>query len=194
MVDSICVYCGSNPGFDPAFRAAAASLGAAIGMRGIRLVYGGSHCGIMGVLADAVMAAGGPVTGVIPRLLVEKEAAHTGLTDMHFVGSMHERKMKMADLAAGFVVLPGGYGTLDEMFEIVAWSQLGIHAKPIVIWNVNGFYDALFQFLDGVVSAGLLRPHHRALLRTAATLEEVFDQLAQPVTAGGGKWMPGDIR
>lgn len=194
MVESICVYCGSNPGFDPAFRAAAVSLGTEIGRRGLRLVYGGSHLGMMGVLADAVLAAGGQVTGVMPALLVEKEAAHRGLSELRTVDSMHERKMQMADLAGGFVSLPGGYGTLDETFEIATWAQLGLHAKPVVLWNVSGFYDPLFAFLDGIVSAGLLRPQHRSLLREARTLDEVFARLAEPVESGGGKWLPGDLR
>lgn len=194
MGQSICVYCGSNPGFDPAFREAALALGAEIGRRGMRLVYGGSHLGLMGVVADAVLAHGGEVTGVVPRLLVEKEAAYLELKDLRMVDSMHERKALMADLADGFVGLPGGYGTLDETFEIATWAQLGIHAKPLVLWNVNGFYDALFTFLDGIVTAGLLRPQHRALLREARSMEEVFARLAEPVEMGGGKWMPGDLR
>jgi hypothetical protein len=194
MGHSICVYCGSNPGFDPAFREAAVALGSEIGRRGLRLVYGGSHLGMMGVLADAVLAAGGTVTGVVPRLLVEKEAAYLELADLRMVDSMHERKMLMADLADGFVSLPGGYGTLDETFEIATWSQLGLHSKPVVLWNVNGFYDGLFTFLDGIVKAGLLRPQHRALVREARNLEEVFERLAEPVETGGGKWMPGDLR
>jgi uncharacterized protein (TIGR00730 family) len=194
MIESLCVYCGSNPGFDPAFRAAAVSLGAEIGRRGLRLIYGGSHLGMMGELANAVMAAGGPVTGVMPRLLVEKEAAHRGLTDLHMVDSMHERKLRMADLSHGFVALPGGYGTLDETFEIATWSQLGIHAKPLVLWNVSGFYTPLFTFLDGIVDAGLLRSQHRALVRRAESLDEVFARLAEPVEPGGGKWFPGDLR
>jgi len=194
MLESVCVYCGSNPGFDPAFREAALALGGEIGRRGLRLVYGGSHLGMMGVVADAVLAAGGAVTGVVPRLLVEKEAAYTALADLRLVDSMHERKMLMADLAGGFVSLPGGYGTLDETFEIATWAQLGLHAKPVVLWNVNGFYDKLFAFLDGIVDAGLLRPQHRALVREARTLDEVFERLAEPVELGGGKWMPGDLR
>lgn len=157
-------------------------------------MYGGSHLGMMGVLADAVLAAGGEVTGVVPRLLVEKEAAHMGLADLRLVDSMHERKQLMADLAEGFVSLPGGYGTLDETFEIATWAQLGLHAKPVVLWNVSGFYDALFAFLDGIVKAGLLRPQHRALVREARTLEDVFSRLAEPVESGGGKWLPGDLR
>ena len=149
---------------------------------------------MMGVLADAVLAAGGHVTGVMPALLVEKEAAHRGLSELRTVDSMHERKMQMADLADSFVSLPGGYGTLDETFEIATWAQLGLHAKPVVLWNVSGFYDPLFTFLDGIVTAGLLRPQHRTLLREACTVEEVFARLGEPVESGGGKWLPGDLR
>lgn len=194
MVASVCVYCGSNPGFLPAFAEAAAELGQALGERRIRLVYGGSHLGLMGKLANAVLGAGGQVTGVIPRLLVEKEAAHLALSDLQFVESMHERKQRMADLAEGFVALPGGYGTLDEMFEIATWAQLGLHAKPLVLWNVDGFYDNLLAFLDDVVRAGLLRPQHRLLVREARRLEEVFTRLEEPAVVGAGKWYPGDLR
>lgn len=194
MVQSVCVYWGSNPGFDPAFREAAVSLATEIARRGMRLVYGGSHLGMMGALADAMLTAGGEVTGVMPRLLVEKEAAHLGLSDLRTVDSMHERKMLMADLAEGFISLPGGYGTLDETFEIATWAQLGLHAKPVVLWNLNGFYDALFAFLNGIVRAGLLRPQHRALIWEARSLEEVFARLAEPVEPGGGKWLPVDLR
>lgn len=165
-----------------------------MGKRGIRLVYGGSHLGMMGAVADAVLAAGGDVTGVVPRLLVEKEAAYTSLADLRIVASMHERKALMVDLADGFVALPGAYGTLDELFECVTWCQLRIHCKPIVIWNVNRFYDSLFQFLDGAVDAGLLRPQHRAMLRCATGIDEVFHLLAQPVSEGAEKWLPGTLR
>ncbi|MBL8238212.1 MAG: TIGR00730 family Rossman fold protein [Bryobacterales bacterium] len=194
MGQSICVYCGSNPGFDLAFRQAALALGAELGRRRHRLVYGGSHLGLMGLLADAVLANGGEVTGVVPRLLVEKEAAYLELKDLRMVDSMHQRKALMADLADGFVSLPGGFGTLDETFEIATWAQLGLHAKPLVLWNVNGFYDALFTFLDGIVTAGLLRPQHRSLVREARSLDEVFSRLAEPVEPGAGKWLPGDLR
>lgn len=194
MLESVCVYCGSNPGFDPLFLETAAALGTELGRRGIRLVFGGSHLGMMGAVADAVLAAGGTVTGVVPRLLVEKEAAYMALADLRLVDSMHERKMMMADLAGGFIALPGGYGTLDETFEMLTWAQLGLHAKPVVLCNVNGFYDKLFAFLDDIVAAGLLRPQHRALVREARTMDEVFERLAEPVELGGGKWMPGDLR
>ena len=195
MVESICVFCGSNPGRDPAFQQAAADLGAEMGRRGIRLVYGGSHLGMMGTVANAVLAAGGAVTGVVPRLLVEKEAAFTDLADLRVVATMHERKALMVDLAEGFVALPGGYGTLDELFECVTWAQLRIHVRPIVLWSVNGFFDPLFAYLDSVVEAGLLRPAHRALLRRAGSLDAVFELLHQPVAdAGVEKWMPGTLR
>lgn len=191
---SLCVYCGSNPGNEPAIRQSAVALGAEMARRGHRLIYGGSHLGMMGALADAVLAGGGEVTGIVPRLLVEKEAAYKELNDLRVVESMHERKALMADLAGGFIALPGGFGTLDELFEIVTWTQLRISTKPVVVWNVGGFYDKLFAFLDGVVEAGLLKPQHRALLREAGSLEQVFDLLARPVDAGGGKWTERDIR
>lgn len=194
MLESVCVYCGSNPGFDPLFLETASALGTELGRRGIRLVFGGSHLGMMGVVANSVLAAGGQVTGVVPRLLVEKEAAYLSLPDLRLVDSMHERKMMMADLAGGFIALPGGYGTLDETFEMLTWAQLGLHAKPVVLCNVNGFYDKLFAFLDDIVAGGLLRPQHRALVREARTMDEVFERLAEPVEIGGGKWMPGDLR
>lgn len=191
---SLCVYCGSNPGYDPAIRESAVALGAAMGKRGHRLIYGGSHLGMMGALADAVLGSGGEVTGVVPRLLVEKEAAYMELKDLRIVESMHERKALMADLAGGFVALPGGFGTLDELFEIVTWTQLSISTKPVVVWNVGGFYDKLFAFLDGVVEAGLLKAQHRGLLREAKTLDEVFNALAEPVNVTGAKWLDRDIR
>jgi len=191
---SVCVYCGSNPGHDPAIRESAVALGAEMGRRGHRLIYGGSHLGMMGALADAVLEAGGEVTGIVPRLLVEKEAAYTELSDLRVVDSMHERKALMADLAGGFVALPGGFGTLDELFEIVTWTQLRISTKPVVVWNVGGFYDKLFAFLDGVVEAGLLKPQHRELLREARSLDEVFDALNTPVDVSGDKWLARDIR
>jgi len=191
---SLGVYCGSNPGNDPAIRESAVALGAEMGRLGHRLIYGGSHLGMMGALADAVLAEGGEVTGVVPRLLVEKEAAYMELEDLRVVESMHERKALMADLADGFVALPGGFGTLDELFEIVTWTQLRISTKPVVVWNVGGFYDRLFAFLDGVMGTGLLKPQHRALLREAASLDQVFEALARPVETDGDKWTGRDIR
>ncbi|KQX25552.1 MULTISPECIES: TIGR00730 family Rossman fold protein [unclassified Sphingomonas] len=164
MIRTLCVFCGSSPGFDPAHGAAARALGAALAGAGIDLVYGGGRVGLMGMVADSVMAAGGRVTGVIPRALADLEVAHRGLTELHVVGSMHERKALMADRSDGFIALSGGIGTFEELFEIWTWGQLGDHAKPVALLNVAGFYDKLAGFLDDVVAAGFLRDAHRSML------------------------------
>ena len=153
---SVCVFCGSNPGRRPEYQAAAAALGRLLAGRGIRVVYGGAHVGTMGALADAVLAAGGEITGVIPAQLVAAEVAHPGLADLRVVGSMHERKATMASLADGFIALPGGIGTLEEFAEVVTWSQLGLHAKPTGLLNVLGYYDDLLRFLDHAVAERFL--------------------------------------
>lgn len=161
---ALCVFCGSSSGHDPAFAEAARAFGEALARRGIGLVYGGGRIGLMGVVADAALAAGGAVTGVIPQALVDRELAHPGLTALHVVGSMHARKARMAELADGFVALPGGIGTLDELFEIWTWAQLGEHRKPVALLNTAGFYDPLLTFIDDMVAAGFLLGDHRALL------------------------------
>jgi uncharacterized protein (TIGR00730 family) len=194
MAVSVCVFCGSNLGTQPRFREAAAQLGAQIGKRGMRLVYGGSHLGLMGTVADAVLAAGGEVTGVVPTLLIEKEAAYKELADLRVVSTMHERKALMVDLSDGFITLPGAYGTLDELFECVTWAQLKIHQKPVVIWNIDGYFTRLFEFLDHAVECGLLRPGHRTLLREATSLDDVFRLLEQSAPEPEGKIMPREIR
>lgn len=194
MVEKVCVFCGSSPGRDPQWRVAAEALGAEMGRRRKHLVYGGSHLGLMGAITDAVLANGGMVTGVVPRLLVEKEAAYLTLNDLRIVETMHERKSLMVDLSDAFVSMPGAFGTLDELFECVTWAQLRIHQKPVVIWNLNGFYDPLLRFLDTAVEAGFLRDQHRDLLRVAGTMEEVFVKLEEPVVETGGKWLTPDIR
>ena len=160
----ICVFCGSSPGAQPEFGAAAEQLGHALAGAGIGLVYGGASVGLMGRLADSALAAGGEVIGVIPRALVDQEVAHHGLADLRVVGSMHERKALMADLADGFIALPGGLGTLDELFEILTWAQLGLHHKPIGLLDVAGYFAPLLAFLDGAVAARFLAPPHRAML------------------------------
>jgi len=164
MLRSLCVFCGSSPGSDPAHAAAARSLGAALGAKGIDLVYGGGKVGLMGIVADAAMAAGARATGVIPKALADLEVAHDGLSDLRIVGSMHERKAMMADLSDGFIALSGGIGTFEEMFEIWTWGQLGDHSKPVALLNIGGFYDKLIGFLDDVAAAGFLREVHRAML------------------------------
>jgi uncharacterized protein (TIGR00730 family) len=174
----IAVFCGSHDGGDPAFRAAAVALGTAIGAHGHTLVFGGSRLGLMGALADATRAAGGDVVGVMPQALVDQERAHTGLADLRVVGSMHERKATMADLADGFVALPGGIGTLDELFEIWTWRHLGFHLKPIVLYDVANYYAALIDFLDGSARAGFLRLDSRALLHRVTSADEAIRTLS----------------
>ena len=155
---SVCVFCGSNPGRRPEYLAGAADLGRTLAARGLRVIYGGAHVGTMGALADAVLAAGGEVIGVIPGLLVDAEVAHPGLTDLRVTGSMHERKAMMADLSDGFIALPGGLGTLEEFAEIVTWAQLGLHAKPTGLLNLLGYYDGLLGFLDHATAERFVRP------------------------------------
>ena len=163
-VRAICVFCGANAGDDPVFVATAAALGRAVASSGRALVYGGSKSGLMGALADAALAAGGRVTGVIPHSLVNKELAHESLTELRVVAGMHDRKAAMADLADAFVVLPGGLGTLEEFFEVWTWAQLGLHAKPVALLRVPGFFDPLIQFLDALVAHRFVRQEHRDLL------------------------------
>ncbi len=160
----ICVFCGSAAGTRPEYAEAAAELGTALATRGLGLVYGGASVGLMGVVADAALAAGGEVVGVIPQALVDREVAHPGLTELHVVGTMHERKARMAELSGAFVVLPGGMGTLEELFEVVTWSQLGLHAKPIVLLDVAGYWAGLAAFLDHAGAEGFVRAGHRAVL------------------------------
>ncbi len=160
----ICVYCGSRPGRDPAFAAAARGLAGALAERGLELVYGGGGTGLMGVLATEALARGVRVTGVIPRALVARELAHAGLDELVLVDSMHERKARMEALSDGFVALPGGFGTADETFEMLTWSQLGFHAKPVGLVDVRGFFAPLLAFVDHATAAGFIDPAHRALL------------------------------
>ncbi|MBL6690423.1 MAG: TIGR00730 family Rossman fold protein [Pseudomonadales bacterium] len=160
----VCVYCGSSPGHDPVFLDSAEQLGAAIARHGFDLVYGGASIGLMGAVADAALEHGAAVYGVMPRSLAEKEIAHDGLTELIITSSMHDRKEKMADLSDGFIALPGGLGTLEELFEIWTWSQLGFHGNPIGLLNVADFYDALLAFLTSTVEAGFVKQPHRDIL------------------------------
>lgn len=157
---SLCVFCGSSDGARADYTDAAVAVGRELAHRGIRLVYGGAKVGLMGALADACLAAGGSVTGVMPTSLVEKEVAHDGLTDFHEVTSMHERKAKMADLSEGFIAMPGGAGTLEELFEVWTWGQLGYHEKPVAFLNIAGYYDPLLTFIDHAVTEKFLRRQH----------------------------------
>ena len=185
---AVAVYCGSNIGTDPAYAAAAASLGQTLADRGIRLVYGGGHVGLMGVLADVVLGNGGEAYGVITRALKEREVAHSGLTSLTVVETMHERKAAMADAADAFVMLPGGYGTLDEFFEVVTWTQLGIHAKPCGVLDVAGYFAPLAALLDGAAQAGFIRPVHRGLVLTESEPGPLLDRLATWTPVTTDKW------
>ena len=174
---AICVFCGSRHGRNPAYAEDARQLGRLLAARGIRLVYGGGRVGLMGEVADAVLAAGGEVIGVIPSLLVDKEVEHRGLTQLHEVGSMHERKALMEQLSDAFIVLAGGFGTLDEACEILTWSQLGLHGKPLGVVNTAGYYDGLTAFLDHAVDEDFISARNRGLLAVAASPEAVLDRL-----------------
>ena len=184
----LCVYCGSNTGNQPVFAAAAKELAMLLAAAKIELVYGGSSNGIMGILADAVLEAGGRVTGVIPRALMDREVGHTGLTELHVVSSMHERKSLMGVLADGFAALPGGYGTLEEIIEILTWGQLRFHSKPCGLLNVNGYFDDLLRYLDRAVASGFLRPQHRAMLMVADKPAGLLQQFSSYVPPTAEKW------
>jgi len=168
----VAVYCGSADGTNPAFLAEARALGSAIAAAGLGLVYGGANVGLMGAVADTALAGGAEVIGVLPAVLEGREIAHTGLTRLELVPTMHERKARMAALADAFLVLPGGYGTLDEMLEAVTWAQLGLHANPVILINTAGYWDGLLAFLDTTVAAGFLKQKNRELLRVAANAKE----------------------
>lgn len=174
----ICVFCGASTGADPRHAEGARALGRAIAGRGLELVYGGGSVGLMGAVADAALGAGGRVTGVIPQVLQIRELAHRGLSDLRVVGSMHERKALMAELSDGFVALPGGMGTLEELAEVLTWAQLGLHARPVGLLDVGGYYRPLIAFFDQAVAAGFLRPAHRAILQVAVEPEAMLDRLA----------------
>lgn len=182
---SICVFCGSMPGDRPEYLQAAAALGALLAERGIAIVYGGGHVGMMGALADAALAAGGRVIGVIPQHLMRPELAHRRLTELHVVDSMHTRKRTMAERADAFAVLPGGFGTFEEMFEMITWLQLDLQRKPVCALNVLGYFDALLAFLRHAGNEGFIRPQHRALLAVASTPGQLVLQLQRDAPACG---------
>jgi len=186
MTKSICVFCGSAPGVRPSYSAAARELGAAMAKSGITLVYGGGRLGLMGIVADAVLQAGGRVIGVIPRMLIEREAAHTNLTRQHVVTTMHERKTLMSELSDAFVGLPGGMGTFDELVEIVTWAQLGLHAKPVVLANIDNYFAPLYAMLDYAVAEGFVTPVSRARWRNAESVTEVMQILTKEGLGGNG--------
>ncbi len=185
----ICIFCGANTGKNPAYAAAARALGAMFAERGIGLVYGAGNVGMMGVAADAALAGGGEVIGVIPRLLVEKEVAHTGLTRIEVVETMHERKRLMYELSDAFIALPGGMGTLDELFETLTWIQLGLHAKPCGLLNVDGYYDPLLTMLDRATGEGFIGEAQRGILAEAGTTGDLLGRLAEFEDPGMRTWI-----
>ena len=178
MIRSVCVFCGSAPGARSSYSAAARELGAALAHAGITLVYGGGRLGLMGIVAEAALAAGGRVVGVIPRMLIEREVAHAHLTQQHVVDTMHERKTLMAEMSDGFVGLPGGMGTFDELVEIVTWAQLGLHAKPVVLANIENYFDAMYAMLDYAVAEKFVTPESRARWRNAQSVPRVMQLLS----------------
>lgn len=174
---TVCVFCGSSAGHSPAWTVTARKLGTALAERGLAVVYGGAHVGTMGALAGGALEAGGEVIGVMPQRLVDREVAHTSLTRLEVVATMHERKARMAELADAFIALPGGFGTLDELFEILTWAQIGLHAKPIGLLDVGGFFGPLLSYLDHAVAQGFIQPRHRALLHVATDAPALLSTL-----------------
>ncbi len=182
LMKSLCVFCGSSPGRRPEYAAVAARTGELIARRGLTLVYGGGRVGLMGALADAALAAGGRVVGVIPQRLIDRAVGHAGLSQLHVVRTMSERKLLMGDLSDAFLALPGGIGTMDELFEAWTWTQLGLHSKPCALLNQDGYYDPLLEFLERSVSEGFLQPRYRAGLLVAADVDNALDQLSAAVS------------
>jgi uncharacterized protein (TIGR00730 family) len=185
----ICVFCGSNSGINPVYRAAASALGQLLAERGIELVYGGGNIGLMGALADAVLEHGGSVIGVIPESLMAREVGHRGLTELRILKSMHERKALMSDLSDGFIAMPGGFGTFEEFCEVVTWSQLGIHAKPCGLLNVEGYYDSLLALFDHGVNEGFLREENRRLVLEDSDPTRLLNKMASFVASTPEKWI-----
>lgn len=189
MIRNICVYCGSNPGKRPEYREGAVNLAEALVNEDIGLVYGGGSVGLMGILADAVLERGGKVTGVIPEDLVRREVGHEGLTELRVVDSMHERKATMSELSDGYIAMPGGLGTLEELFEMLTWAQLGIHRKPVAALNIDGYYDQLVSFLDHGVEQGFIKAPHRNMLMVEEDPADLLSQFASYEPPSVRKWM-----
>jgi uncharacterized protein (TIGR00730 family) len=188
----ICIFCGSYPGTRPAYLDAARHMGTVLAQRGIGLVYGGGHVGLMGTVADAVLEHGGEVIGVIPQALVDRELAHKGLTELRIVNSMHERKAMMADLAEAFIALPGGFGTFEEFFEILTWGQLGFHRKPCSLLNIEHYYDPLLSLFDHAVTEGFVDANHRSLVIVAETPGRLLDLIDAYEPPKVIKWVSRD--
>lgn len=188
----VCVFCGSSPGARPAYLEAARKVGHLLARRGIELVYGGGRVGLMGAAADAALAAGGTVIGIIPHSLARKEVAHQGLSELRIVESMHDRKAQMSDLADCFLALPGGFGTLEEFFEVLTWAQIGIHRKPCGLLNVDGYFDPLLAFADHALAERFVRPEHRSLILTDTDPGLLLDRMALYHSPIIDKWMDRD--
>jgi uncharacterized protein (TIGR00730 family) len=188
------VFCGANPGNDAMVGEAATALGRAIASGGHRLVYGGGRVGLMGSIAGAALDAGGEVLGIIPKALADREVAHTGLTQLVVTETMHTRKQAMCDASDGVITLPGGYGTLDEVMEILTWNQIGTIAKPVAFLDVNGYFDSLFRFFDECVDAGLIMPAHRAMAQRASSVEEALAIATSPAPPSPSKWTDPSVR
>lgn len=188
-MNSIAVFCGSSRGYDPLYAKQAKELGQLLARREILLVFGGSKVGLMEELSDAVLHEGGKVIGVMPRLLFDKGIGHPGLTEMIVVETMHERKMRMSELCDGIIAMPGGFGTLDECFEMVTWGQLGIHQKPVALLNVNGYYDPMVQMLNHMTTQGFLKEVHRDMLIVSDRPESILERMANYTVPQGGKWI-----
>jgi len=190
----LCVYCGSSPGADPSYLEAAKTVGRILVEREIELVYGGGNVGLMGALADSVLAHSGKVTGVMPNFLVSKEVAHEGLTTMHVVATMHERKRLMAELSDAFVALPGGMGTLEELFEVLTWAQLGLHPKPCGLLNISGYFDHLIEFLRCTVQQRFVSQEHFAAVQVDTNLKRLLDRFERHAAPQSNKWLDRDKR
>lgn len=188
-MQTICVFCGSSAGVKHEYAVGARELGCVLAKKNINLVYGGGRVGLMGMVADAALAAGSKVTGIIPRSLADKEIAHQGLTDLRIVTTMHERKAMMSELSDGFIAMPGGFGTLEELFEVVTWAQLGIHTKPFGLLNVAGYYDGLISFLDHSVEQGFVPLRHREMIIVSDEAEELVELLAAYRPIPEEKWL-----
>ncbi len=191
-IHRVCVFCGSSEGKDPVYKSATQALARTLVRRECEVVYGGGSVGLMGVLADAVLAAEGRIIGVIPKALASKEVQHAGLTEMHVVANMHARKAKMTELADAFIALPGGYGTLEELFEVVTWAQLGLHDKPTGLLNVVGYFDGLLGCIDAAVVEGFIRPEHRKLIISGSEPDALLDALARHQPPAVEKWIKVD--
>lgn len=188
-IQSLCVFCGSSPGLRPEYATIARTLGGQLAANGIRLVYGGGRVGLMGEIANAVLENGGEVTGVIPHGLLAREVGHNGLSDLRIVNSMHERKALMADLSDAFVALPGGVGTLEELFEVWTWAQIGIHRKPCALLNVEGYFDPLLAFIDTAVAERFLRAEHREVILVEKDPSRLIDRLSAYEAPDVPKWI-----